>query len=162
MIKATPTHLEAALLCAKLGWLVLPLNYPLDNGRCSCGDRMCDSVGKHPMGDLVPHGFKDASDDPEEIRHWFTRRPNANLGIRTGVASNLVAIDLDVANGVSGIATFAGWEDEHGEAPATSQVATGGGGRHLYFAANGVLVKTTKGDIGEGVDTRGEGRERRV
>ena len=48
--------------------------------------------GKTP---LTNHGFKDASTDPEQIRAWWTRWPDANIGITTGKASGFWVLDLD-------------------------------------------------------------------
>ena len=86
--------LKAALEYAKRGWLVLPLHYP--NGEiCSCGKKDCDSPGKHPIGQLTPHGFKDATSDPSTIKKWWTDWPKANIGIRTGADSDLIVLDID-------------------------------------------------------------------
>ena len=45
------------------GWRVLPCYTVDDKGTCTCGEKDCDKVGKHPVGALVPHGVKDASAD---------------------------------------------------------------------------------------------------
>ncbi|MGB1076679.1 MAG: bifunctional DNA primase/polymerase [Bdellovibrionales bacterium] len=44
---------------------------------------------------LTMNGFKDASNDPEQINRWWTEWPNANLGIATGEISNLWVVDID-------------------------------------------------------------------
>ena len=36
------------------------------------------------------HGFKDASTDLDQIREWWTRWPDAGIGIRTGSSSGFV------------------------------------------------------------------------
>ena len=60
--------LHAALTYAKRGWAVLPLWWPLPDGRCACGKADCDSVGKHPIGKpgMAPNGVNSATD---ESRH---------------------------------------------------------------------------------------------
>src|SRR6266700_2778202 len=79
--------LDAALTYAqKHGWAVLPIHTPR-GGQCSCGNPTCTSVGKHPR---TPHGVKDATTDEATIRDWWTRWPDANIGIATGADSGLV------------------------------------------------------------------------
>jgi putative DNA primase/helicase len=75
------TILKAALSCGKVGMYVVP----------------CDPADKHPCGTLVPQdlgpngkrikgtgGLKKASCDSAKILEWFTLRPEAMIGIRTG------------------------------------------------------------------------------
>ena len=59
--------LEAALAYAARGWAVLPLHTPTGGG-CSCRDRKCRSIGKHPR---TLHGVKDATTDAAQIRTWW-------------------------------------------------------------------------------------------
>jgi Bifunctional DNA primase/polymerase, N-terminal len=42
----------------------------------------------------IARGFHDASKDPEVIRHWWTRWPNALIGIPTG--EKFVVVDCDL------------------------------------------------------------------
>jgi len=44
---------------------------------------------------LTQNGFKDASNDPKQIKSWYRQYPNANIGIATGEISGLLVIDLD-------------------------------------------------------------------
>jgi hypothetical protein len=53
---------------------------------------LLQAPGKHP---LTRHGLHDATADPGVIRRWWTRWPQANVGIRTGAASGLLVIDID-------------------------------------------------------------------
>jgi hypothetical protein len=96
---------DAALGYASRGILVLPLHYPLphrgglqpaDGSRltpwvvgasCSCRDPGCGQPAKHPLGSLVPHGVKDATCNRARILAWWTRHPQANIGLATGIAS---------------------------------------------------------------------------
>ena len=52
------------------------------------------SQGKTP---ITPHGFYDASQDPQVINSWWTENPNANIGLATGV--NLIVLDIDESDG---------------------------------------------------------------
>ena len=48
--------------------------------------------GKNPA---VKTGVKAASNDWNKIKQWFSAHPNANYGIATGAASNIIVVDLD-------------------------------------------------------------------
>ena len=115
--------LTAALAYAKRGWPVLPLQ-PND---------------KPPLGRLVHHAFYDASTDPMTIVRWWTAEPSANVGIRTGLSSGLVILDVDPRAG--GDTELFALEQQHGKLPETVEVLTGGGGRHLYFLHPGGIIK---------------------
>jgi putative DNA primase/helicase len=140
---------RAALWYAARGWPVIPLHSVRD-GRCSCG-RACSSPGKHPR---TLHGAKDASTDEAQIERWWTRWPDANIGICTGVGSGIVALDVDPRHG--GAESLADLEQEYGELPATVESLTGGGGRHLGFKHPGGTVRN-RSNIRPGVDLRGDG-----
>lgn len=92
------------------------------------------------------HGVKDATDDPELIRRWFTEMPGANYGVAAGI-NNFVIVDIDPRNG--GAKSF---EKLSGQIPwdtwDTVRVKTGGADEHLrrgmhfyYLAPPGVEVK---------------------
>ncbi|KYH44743.1 bifunctional DNA primase/polymerase [Branchiibius sp. NY16-3462-2] len=53
----------------------------------------CVVEGKRP---LTRRGFLEASSDPEQVAAWWSRTPNANIGIPTGAASGVVVVDVDV------------------------------------------------------------------
>ncbi len=90
----------------------------------------------------------------EEARGWFSIWPDAGIGIVTGGISGLVVIDVDLRHG--GDAGLKDLEREHGRMPTTVECQTGGGGRHLYFAHPGGLVRNKVG-LALGVDLRGDG-----
>jgi hypothetical protein len=76
--RLSPNGTVALALAAERGWYVLPVD------------------GKEPIGELVPHGFKDATTDPAIIAGWYARRPDAGVAIdleRSGV----LAVDPDDA-----------------------------------------------------------------
>lgn len=156
--------LEAALAYAAMGWHVAPLYWAerfgqTDGGapryRCACGNPACHSPAKHPIGQLVPSGIKQATTDEALIRQWWGRYPLANVAVATGEASGLVVVDIDPKNG--GEATFG---ELAGRVPAlleTLTVRTGSGGGHLYFAYPGFEVRNSVGSVGQGIDVRGTG-----
>lgn len=122
------THLQMALSYAARGWPVLPLHSPGEENRCTCGNGQCSSPAKHPR---TVHGLKDATTDRETITSWWTKWPEANIGILTGRESGLAVLDVDPRNG--GLESFAMLEDYYGRFPSTLKVLSGGGGFHLYF-----------------------------
>ena len=106
-------------------WEVFPVCWPNDQGTCACGSNHTDAkrVGKVP---LVAHGLLDASVDPTEIYHWWTRWPEANIGMTTGRGSGVVVVDTDLDHG--GTEKWADLLDINGPVH-TLEVITGGGGR---------------------------------
>lgn len=107
---------------------------------------------------LTPHGCKDAKKDVGAIRAWWTRWPDANIGIATGSISNLIVIDEDIDEdkGYDGIQSIRQWEQINGELPETCMAITGRGGSHLYYRYEGSDIGNRAGLL-EGVDVRGEG-----
>jgi hypothetical protein len=96
--------LETALKCAQRGWYIFPLQ----------------PRGKRPNLALCPHWSADSTNDPERIREWWTKSPDANIGVDLG-KSGLVVLDFD-----------------HGNAPGnlnlpTTLVVKTGRGEHWYF-----------------------------
>ena len=77
------------------------------------------------------NGCKDATTDVEQIERWWSRKPNANIGIATGRESGCFVLDVDIDKG--GEESLRALEQEHGELPATKKVKTGTGGWHYYF-----------------------------
>jgi hypothetical protein len=71
-------QLASALVCVEKGWFVFPL-----------GEK-----SKIPDTEFAPNGFKSASNDIAQIREWWTKKPNANIGIDLG-RSNLTVLDFD-------------------------------------------------------------------
>src|SRR5215204_1014199 len=84
---------EEALALAEEGMAVFPLFEPTGVG-CSCGDAACSGPGKHPR---TQNGFRDASTDPLKIKRWWTKNPNANVGVATG--EGFVVVDIDGPEG---------------------------------------------------------------
>ncbi len=108
--------------------------------------------GKRPL--VAWTEFQERRATPEEVTAWFSRWPRANIGIVTGAISALVVLDIDSSHG--GQTSLAKLEIENGNLPDTIEAATGGGGRHLYFAHPGGFVHNRVG-LAAGVDVRGDG-----
>jgi hypothetical protein len=130
-------QLGEAIAYARKGWRVFP-----------CGR------DKKP---LTPNGFKDAATDPDQIKTWWTRWPDASIGCPTGpdMGKGAWVLDVDLPEGP---ATLAALESEHGALPATVEQRTGSGGRQLFFRwPEGRDVPSRAGKIGKKLDTRGRG-----
>ena len=56
----------------------------------------CQPKGKKP---LTANGFKDATTDLQQIRIWWSKTPQANIGIPTGRRSGFDALDIDYRHG---------------------------------------------------------------
>lgn len=141
--------LDAALWYAAHGWQVLPCHTPTPDG-CSCRNADCDSIGKHPRSQ---HGRTDATTSASTIRRWWEMWPDANIGIATGAASNLVVLDEDTYKG-GDVHTL---ELAYHPLPETVEQHTGGGGRQFFYTHPGTRIKNSVEDLGTGLDIRGDG-----
>jgi hypothetical protein len=157
---------DAALGYASRGIPVLPLHYPLPHrgdlqpvtghpqpavgSGCSCRNPDCGQPGKHPLGSLVPHGVKDATWNRARVLAWWTRYPQANIGLATGHTFDV--LDVDGPAGAQAIRTLAATHGLHSAGPL---VRTGGGGWHYYLAPTG-LGNASPAGLAH-VDWRGRG-----
>lgn len=138
--------LDAALVYAGRGWPVIPLHGWSLQG-CTCGRRdRCPSPAKHPH---TTNGLKDASTDPKQIREWWSKWPDANVGLVTGVAFDVLDVD-----GPEGLASFERLTAENGSPLGGIVVETGSGGRHYLFEPQGA---GNRAGMVPGLDWRGEG-----
>jgi putative DNA primase/helicase len=120
---------------------VLPL-YTVNDGKCECSaEQSCKRAGKHPR---TRNGVKDATTDLANIKAWWRRWPDANIGIATGPTSGIFVLDVD---GNAGKASLAELQAEHGRLT--------GKGRHLYFRCGDAQVSNSAGRLGKGIDVRG-------
>ncbi|GIW90492.1 MAG: hypothetical protein KatS3mg109_0924 [Pirellulaceae bacterium] len=123
--------LTAALRYAELGYPVFP----------------CAPGGKSP---LTAHGFCDAVTDPEQIVNWWTKDPDANVGLST---ENLVVIDVD---GPTNAWPFDAERAQ--ELLGTPLSLTPSGGRHYIFRRPADKPwKCSAGKLAPGVDIRTSG-----
>lgn len=109
---------------------------------------------------ITKHGVIDATTDEKTIRSWWTRSPDANIGLACG-ASGIVAIDCD---GDRGLETWGEFEIAHGLRYKTRVAITPGKikkgkhegrGRHILFKEpSGIKLSNTSGAIAPGIDTR--------
>jgi len=150
------TLLETALkIATENQWAIFPIHSVNPEQKlCSCGDPDCTNPGKHPR---TPNGLMDATTDPRQIREWWGRWENANIGLPTG-RNYIVVLDIDPRHGgdrsLESLKTV-------GEFPNTYTVETGGGGQHIYFVRfDGVKLKSVPEVFGKkypGIDLKAEG-----
>lgn len=104
---------------------------------------------------VVETGFKAATSDAAEIAALFARPGAELIGMPTGRPSGLVAIDIDIRPGHTGM----DWLNANEYAlPETRTHKTRSGGLHLLFRIpEGVEIRNSASRIAPGVDVRGEG-----
>jgi putative DNA primase/helicase len=100
------------------------------------------------------NGFQDAVLDANQLESWWTRWPEANVGIQTGEEVGLVVLDIDPDK--DGAQSLEALIHANGELPETWQVRTGAGGSHYYFAYPGESV-SNRVRVRPGIDVRGQG-----
>ena len=101
-------------------------------------------------------GYKDHSTDQEEIYEWFQSNPRINIGMPTGPASGLIAIDLDFYKpGV--VKAVRALVKKHGKFPHTLHEKTPRGGDHVLFRDSESVDITNKNSFPDGIDLRGRG-----
>ena len=124
-------RLEAALEYASRGWPVLPIK-PRE---------------KVPAGSLVPHGLRDATIDAATIRAWWKRLPEANVGLATGIAFDVLDVDGD--NGMAALAVEIPVDAPTIDGPTV----TTGRGCHVYVGPTGL---GNRAGVLPSVDFRGQ------
>ena len=85
----------------------------------------------------------------EEVINWFTKNPDANIGIVTGELSDLVVFDLDSEEAIK-------FAEERGDFPDNSPKAKTGKGYHVYMQHPGFEIRN---DVNKkyDIDIRGDG-----
>lgn len=127
---------QAALDYLARGWSVIPVH----------------ARDKRPL--VSWQEYQQSRPTAAEVRSWFARWPDANVGVVTGAVSGLVVADVDPRHG--GEAGLVMLERQHGPLPRTVEAVSGSGGRHLYFAHPGGHVHNRVA-LAPGIDLRGDG-----
>jgi hypothetical protein len=128
---ATGRPADAALRYADLGYPVFP----------------CAPGGKVP---LTPRGFKDATTDPAQIRAWWEKDPEANIGMPT---AGLLVVDVDGADNPWPADPAMAQDLARGPVSLTPR----GGRHHIFRQPAGKAWRNTTGKIAPKVDTRADG-----
>jgi len=138
--------LEGALFWAANGFKVIPVHSVVE-GRCTCKNVRCNSIGKHPQ---VTHWPKWATKDEYKIRQYWQFYPSANVGIVAG--NGLHVLDVDTKSG--GIETLEELDMLYGKIK-TLTVRTGSGGLHKYMYSKKLRVGNKVGFL-PGLDWKSE------
>lgn len=95
------------------------------------------------------HGFVDATTDLDVIERWWTRWPDALIGVPTGQASGLLVIDIDPAG--------EGWYREHFDRLACARIHQTRRGHHLLYKMPDDDIRSSAGKVAPGIDVRATG-----
>lgn len=114
----------------------------------------CVPGQKHP---LTEHGFHDASADANAVASWWSRWPEANIGLPTGAASGVDVVDVDVHSRGDGYESFSRAEELGLTSDWAWQVRTPSGGLHAYFIRWFDGEQRSWALPGHHVDFRGDG-----
>src|SRR5437016_5349572 len=95
MLGMDKAMVEKALEYADRGWKVVPL-HTVKSSLCSCGNPQCASAAKHPR---IKEWQTACSSNVSEIRDWWQKWPDANIGLATGKASGFFVLDVDPRHG---------------------------------------------------------------
>ena len=95
---------------------------------------------------LTKNGFKDASDNIEDIYKWWGQYPDANIGLPTGELNNLVVVDID---GV--------YPPEWPPLQPTHVVKTAKGHHYYYAYPEGFDIRSRTKIDGYDIDVRANG-----
>jgi Bifunctional DNA primase/polymerase, N-terminal len=101
-------------------------------------------------------GWQDAAcSDPGTIESWWKRWPDARIGLTTGKRSGLVVLDVDLkdprAYGLDSLADLG-----FAILPEVPIAHTRSGGFHLYFKRGSIAIRNSIGELGPGLDVRGD------
>jgi hypothetical protein len=149
-----PQKLNVAIGYARSDWQVFPL------AECS---KIPKIPAAHPGGEPLQvtcngacgrdgHGFYDATTDLEKIQQWWTQWPNANIGLRTGVAFDV--LDIDGPTGLESLRMSAPYGGEDCFASVVGPTVQTGDGYHILMAVTGLGCATK---FIPGCDFRGAG-----
>lgn len=122
--------LEAALDYAAKSWPIFP----------------CKWQGENAKAPLTLNGHLNATTDPDQIRAWWTRYPNAMIG--APVHRKVVVLDVDPRNGGSA-------EDLAPTPTLTCVSGRNDGGMHLYYRRPGGQLVSTR--LPKGIDLKANG-----
>ena len=107
-----------------------------------------DRASKKPLVKWEPYQQRLPTED--QLKRWWQKWPEANIGMATGRVSRLTIVDCDSQEAVNGFLSA------YSEAAGTAQVGTGRG-RHFYFQWQDGIRNDAGRILGEGIDVRGDG-----
>lgn len=119
--------LKAALWYADQGFYLIPLK----------------PRGKSPV---TPNGYKNASKDPEQIKEWWRKYTNANIGLLTGKINDFIVFDIDGE-----------YPEEFPKIPVTPTVKTYRGVHYYLEYPKGISIPNKIKFKGKDVDIKSDG-----
>jgi Bifunctional DNA primase/polymerase, N-terminal len=131
------------------GWRVFVLSgkkHPLGNcERCSSRSAGFVAHSAEECECLTCHGFYAATLDARRLDRMIKRSPKGCLAVRTGAASGLAVVDIDIhaetdPKDVGRVTAYQMWRA--GLLPDTQTAQTGGGGFHMLYAHPGGKLQT--------------------
>lgn len=141
-----------------------PVDHALDYAARGLPVFPCNPTPTKPKSKtpLTPHGFKDATTNPDQIRAWWQQWPTALIGGAMGPTSGLFAVDPDVPKELGdpdGLAAWNALTEQHGGIPPTHSHETPSGGRHVLFAyPEKHRITNREGALkGTSINVRGDG-----
>lgn len=148
--------LNDALRYLRLGWSIVPTCWPVENNglwACGCGrNHEGNDVGKAPL--VSWKNYQTCFATEAEVTEWWTRWPQANIAVVTGVLSGVVVVDLE----------YDGLAEAEKLGLYSGMTAITGKGRHLFFRhpgegriCNAAAMKDDLGKKIRGFDMRGDG-----
>lgn len=142
--------LVAALEYAEIGWSIFPTR-SIDGEPYHKNGKLITPLAKSPY---TKRGLHDSSTDPEQIRAWWSKYPDAGIGLNCG-ASKVFSIDIDnhLVGKESGLSYFMSLGIPHDKA---WQSLTPSGGIHLIYSDPNGIGRTST-DNNRQVDQRGVG-----
>lgn len=144
-------NLKSALIYAgHFNFAVLPVHTMTSTG-CSCNNPSCNSPAKHPRNS---NGVSGATKDINQINEWWTKWPDANIGIACGEISQITVIDVDVKQQIDGLTTIKNLEKLYDSIPVTPMQNSGGNGQHYFFKYE-PSIKTSVRNL-PGIDIRND------
>jgi hypothetical protein len=147
---STTAKTEAALEYIAMGFPVIPLCWPTQDGTCGCGrGHEGKSIGKVPLTD---HGLKDATQTQTGVKEYWEKWPNANVAIV--IPEGHFVLDVDAEHG--GYESLEILQEQYVKLPKTLTAMTGGGGIHIWFKAKDIRNTTALAGF-PGLDVRGVG-----
>jgi Virulence-associated protein E-like domain/Bifunctional DNA primase/polymerase, N-terminal len=148
-----PSWRDYARWLASLGIHIFPLNPATKRPFANIDVASAIGWPEPPQGE---GGLKFGTTDAAAIGAWWTRWPDALIGIRTGSISGLYVLDVDRKNDKDGFATI---NANNWIILNTVAAQTPSGGGHYYFSiprGDQRRWKTDSDQIGKGLDRRGD------
>ncbi len=158
--KTRSNHKLAVYYAETYGFRLFPQWFPR-NKICACpAGEKCKKPCKHPIPAKdggANRGFLGASKKPTRLAEFWKCNPRANIGVRTGAASNIVVIDVDTYHPKF---TEKKLEALIGKFDTQPFVTTPNGGRHLYFTHPGakwfISARGHGSELPPGVEIKGD------